>query len=491
MPNERQVTEENIENARVHLKPFFGLAPGRWLAALGVLAIALALFLLLFLPGIRRPGTLYAFSSLPSEAAVFVDGAYAGTTPCEAFLSKGDHEIKIARPGFGDVDASGRSAGRLFASLLFPRRRSVEARLPLLDGEELWRNAVLEYSSWNLAGEPSTIWRTPAVLESAALARFADDKAPLPSWEERRDFVLASARVASNASAARELIRAASIVFGSGDPDSPAVADGWKKIFAGEGALASALLGLVPEEARELPGIESSKAPAARSRDSEGADAAPRIVRESRFIPVSAAGPGAFFLAEKETTVGQYAAFLRDNPRWAAGNRERLVSEGLATEDYLADYDGASPNDPVRGVSWYAARAYAEWLSKSVPAGYRVCLPSESLWEAAALEGGGTGAQVWSDGARSGPSPAGRRDGAGFADILGNLWEWCEDSFAAHPEIGLNASRRFPGSERSVRGGCWANARGTVSETTRGSFPPAWCSPFLGFRVALAAEAFK
>lgn len=491
MPNERQVTEENIENIRVHLKPLFGLSPGRWLAALGVLATTLALFLLLFLPGIRHPGTLYAFSSRPSEAAVFVDGAYAGTTPCEAFLPKGDHEIRIARPGFGDIDVSGRCPGRLFASLLFPSRRSVEARLPLLDGEELWRNAVQEYSSWNLAGEPSTIWQAPAVLESAALARFADDRAPPPSWEERRDFVLASARVTSGASAARELIRAASIAFGSGSPDSPAAADGWEKIFAEEGALASVLLGLVPEEAKSLAGIEAAGAPAAREAGpSEGAEAAPRMVRGSLFIPVAATGPGAFFLAEKETTVGQYAAFLRDNPRWAADNRERLVSEGLVTEDYLADYTGAPPMDPVRGVSWYAARAYADWLSKSAPSGYRVCLPSESQWEVSALAGGGTGAQVWSDGARTAPSPAGRRDGAGFSDILGNLWEWCEDSFAAHPEIGLNASRRFPGSERSVRGGCWANARGTVSEATRGSFPPVWCSPFLGFRVALVAEAF-
>jgi len=494
MPKDRLVTEQDIDAASVRLPSLFGLSPGRWLAAAAALLLAGLAFSVLVLPGILRPGTRFRFSSAPTGAAVFLDGAYAGTTPCEVFVPEGRRDIRVSSPGFREEDLSRIVDKRLFASAFLPRTEAVEARLTLEDGEGLWRGAVREFSEWCLAGEPTAVWQAPPVLESAAAARFTDPTASAPSWEERRDFVLAAARLINHSSAARELVRAASLAFGSGKPDSPAATDGWKQILLEEPGLAGLLGELAQKESESLPGMaERTTARTAVSAvpseiTAAGAALAPVTLRSVRFLPVP--GAGRRLLAETETTAGQYAAFLRDRPEWGADRLERLISEGLVTGDYLAGFENALPDEPVRGVSWHAARAYTVWLSGSAPAGFRASLPSEALWETASRSGGEKGPRIWADGVRTGPAPAsGRiRDGAGFADLLGNLWEWCDDSFAFRPDIGADAALRFPGSERSVRGGSWASPEGTVTALTRGSFPPEWCSPFLGFRPALTAD---
>ena len=485
MPKDRLVTEEEIENAVVHLPPVLGLAPGRWLAAVFALLLAAVLFSLLIFPGLVRPGTLFRVSSRPAGAAVLVDGAYAGTTPCEVFVRRGTRDIRISRPWFLEEDLSRPVGSRLVASALLPRVENIEADLSLVDGEGLWRDAVREFSEWNLAGESSSA--APLVLESAAAARFANPAAPAPSWEERRDFVLAAARVTATSSSARELLRAASLAFGSGIPDSPEAAEGWRRVLSEETALAELFRDLAPDEAKSLPVISESAAPGSAYPPEPGLPLMPLTLRGVRFLPVP--GAGRQWLAESETTAGQYAAFLRERPEWSREALSVLMERGLVTQDYLGGFATSAPDEPVRGVSWHAAQAYTAWLSDSAPQGYQAALPSESLWEAAARAGGDTGSAIWADGSRGGPlSAAGRaRDGAGFADLAGNLWEWCGDSFAFRPGLGPEAAVRFPGSERSVRGGSWANPKGTVTESMRSSFPPQWCSPFLGFRPALAA----
>ena len=487
MHTDTLVTDDDIESANVHLKPILGIAPGRYLAAGGLLLIAVVLFLLLVMPGLKNPGTVYTFSSAPSGAAVFVDGSFAGATPCDLFLSKGDHDIRVSQPSFSEANVSRVVPGRLFASLFFPRRESVRIRLSLADGGGLWRDAVKEFSAWNLSGDPSSVWQAPPTLESAAQARFADGSAQAPSWEERRDFVLAAARVTTGTASAEELIRAAAFVFGSGNLESPDVAEGWRKIFSEVPEFSALLSELAPEASRSLPLGSDVKRSAAVPPTPSRFQSPSLVVRSVRFLSVSTDGSTPFYLAEKETTVREYSAFLRENSRWAPANRDALIAEGLVTEDYLAGFLESDPDEPVSGVSWYAASAYAGWLNGSAPSGLTATLPGEAEWERASRAGGSTGAPIWLGEERRGPAAAGieRKDRAGFSDLMGNLWEWCADSYAVHPEIGRTAALRFPSSERSVRGGCWANPPGSVTETTRGSFPPEWCSPFLGFRVAL------
>jgi formylglycine-generating enzyme required for sulfatase activity len=107
------------------------------------------------------------------------------------------------------------------------------------------------------------------------------------------------------------------------------------------------------------------------------------------------------------------------------------------------------------------------------------------------------GASVFFTKGATGPARAGSSEpnGYGLRDMVGNVWEWCSDSFApaAYLLTSLDpmenaklAGALPPSVDHVVRGGSWNNARDQVKVFTRGSQPADWCTPYLGFRVALA-----
>ena len=102
------------------------------------------------------------------------------------------------------------------------------------------------------------------------------------------------------------------------------------------------------------------------------------------------------------------------------------------------DPDYALHNQPVVGVSWYEAVAYAEWLKQTVGKPYR--LPAEAEWERAARHTDGriypwgnewdanmaNGKETgWGRPTVVGCFPEGNAK-CGAADMAGNVWEWCQ-----------------------------------------------------------------
>ena len=223
-----------------------------------------------------------------------------------------------------------------------------------------------------------------------------------------------------------------------------------------------------------------------------------------------------FYLGATEVSNSQYQAFLSEHPDWSFENRAALMEKGLVTEDYLSSWPNgripAGQGDlPVTTVSWYAAAAYCEWLSlrvQSAMPGYIARLPAESEWEWAARGGlrgklyplgDRPGSAVFFRKGMGGPAHGGSSDpnAYGLRDMLGNVWEWCADPFSITAEMlsALDPTRSealeklIPdGPDRVVRGGSWASQEGTEKVYTRGSQPASWCTPYLGFRVAIARK---
>lgn len=78
-----------------------------------------------------------------------------------------------------------------------------------------------------------------------------------------------------------------------------------------------------------------------------------------------------FYLDTFPVTTGDYLEFVRANPQWRRSRVKRI----FADEGYLANWPGDlvppmnQPLDvPVTSVSWFAAKAYAEWKGKRLPA---------------------------------------------------------------------------------------------------------------------------
>ncbi|MCX7025407.1 MAG: SUMF1/EgtB/PvdO family nonheme iron enzyme [Spirochaetes bacterium] len=510
MAEEKHITQEDIDRAEVHLRPLAGIPPGTWVMVVFGFLVAAILFALIVLPGLAGYGTLASFSSDPSGAAVAVDGSYRASTPCEIFLPAGNHGLEVAYPRFTSKKWTENHGGRLLFSLFLPKRSSVEAELVLADPSGLLADAQAEFASWSLVGKPSPSYQFPMVLSDAAAARFADPAIQAPPTRERRMFLYAAARNALYPESARDALRAGALLYSWGASASPAgalaVADGLLDAVGVEPGVLSVLERSLPaDKAAELRAMPLySRTPRLSPNDAirSGPVFPALAIGGVRFIAVPAgehtfAPDGAltatlsvdgFGIAATETTRDQYSRFIKANPAWAPVGADSLRKAGLVDKGYLAGWNepGAAGSLPVTGVSRAAALAYCAWLSGSAPAGYRVALPSEIQWEYAAVKGSAS-AGVFAASGSKGPSPAGSAgvDKLGIADLPGNVWEWCDDPFTHFPTVGAEAAGAFPAAEFVVRGGSWANPKGSVGVRDRGSFPAGFCSPFLGFRAVL------
>jgi formylglycine-generating enzyme required for sulfatase activity len=163
---------------------------------------------------------------------------------------------------------------------------------------------------------------------------------------------------------------------------------------------------------------------------------------------------------------------------------------------------------PVINVSWKDAKDYVSWLSRKTGKTYR--LLTEAEWEYAARAGsttayswgdridcskanydGGRGSDCAAQGSRSlrGTRAVGSYSANrwGLHDMLGNVWEWCEDNwhpnYQGAPDDG-SAWRGGDASMRILRGGAWNYSASGLRAADRNWFPPGGHTSFIGFRVA-------
>ncbi len=244
-----------------------------------------------------------------------------------------------------------------------------------------------------------------------------------------------------------------------------------------------------------------------------GAGAAVRLAwvpREGGLREIGAEGPGFAFdnerprhrvllaphvLASRPATCGEWLSFMEAggyrrpehwlSDGWAAVQRNGWRAPLYWTEDrgrwWQFTLGGMRPVDeaePVAHVSYYEADAYARW------SGAR--LPTEAEWEAAAEGAREDG--TFADAARLHPAPA--RDGEGFAQLLGDVWEWTQSAYAPYPGF-----RPLPGAlgeyngkfmvnQLVLRGGSCATPRGHVRPSYRNFFQPEARWQFSGVRLA-------
>lgn len=163
----------------------------------------------------------------------------------------------------------------------------------------------------------------------------------------------------------------------------------------------------------------------------------------------------------------------------------------------------SGPNQPVVGITWEEANAYAEWCGKQ--------LPSEAQWEFAA-RGQENRRFPWGNLPPSStlanyndflgmPSIVTmHEDGKtpeGLQDLAGNVYEWTIDPYAAYNKLramyaeGMNDPRRSAAPRRSVRGGCYESSEHELQTTFRRGFFPESQLPTIGFRCVVPVTEEK
>jgi len=193
-----------------------------------------------------------------------------------------------------------------------------------------------------------------------------------------------------------------------------------------------------------------------------------------------------FYIGRFEVTNIEYREFIR------ATKKKTMIPPNWTTD-----------MQPAVGVSWDDANAYAAWLSDLTQKKYR--LPTEKEWEYAA-RAGATTRYYWGDRDTSHRKDAWRKeypDNAhsyawvktnaedithtvgekkpnqwGLHDILGNVWEWCSDSYTENYNT--------PAEEESlkvIRGGSWFSTPEELTLSHRGSNVTDFTSYSIGFRL--------
>jgi len=201
-----------------------------------------------------------------------------------------------------------------------------------------------------------------------------------------------------------------------------------------------------------------------------------------------------------------YARFIAEGgyrrpELWWPEGFEWLATEGIERPSYWENERFNAPDQPVTGVSFHEAVAYAAW------AGGR--LPTEAEWERAARGGDGR-TYPWGeeapdaerahfapgfvvehfstipvDALPQGDSPWGCRQ------MSGNLFEWCVDFFHLDtpgrrgPETLVE---RRPSGRRMLKGGGWTTGESRLRAAARWSYLPGFRDNVHGFRVAYGPE---
>lgn len=204
-------------------------------------------------------------------------------------------------------------------------------------------------------------------------------------------------------------------------------------------------------------------------------------------------------------------SFTMGSPDSEEGHRtwEQQREVALASDFYLgktpvtqAQYEtvmGANPSAhekigdaPVDSVRWEQAKEYClklTYLDRKAALlahDWEYRLPTEAEWEYACRAGSSASRHgepqdvAWyQDNASGKPHPVGRLapNAWGFHDMLGNVWEWCEDCFFVSC---------CPVGCRSVRGGSCRSSARFCRSAQRWGFGPNGRSRFCGFRLLAA-----
>jgi sulfatase modifying factor 1 len=133
-----------------------------------------------------------------------------------------------------------------------------------------------------------------------------------------------------------------------------------------------------------------------------------------------------FYLDVYPVTNAEYLEFVKANPEWQKSNVKKIFADISYLRNWKSDLElgeNVNPESPVTYVSWFAAKAFAEWNGKR--------LPTVAEWEyVASVEKDIKKVLDWySKISPDNVPPVGSTDKNGFGiyDMYGLIWEWTYD----------------------------------------------------------------
>ena len=214
-----------------------------------------------------------------------------------------------------------------------------------------------------------------------------------------------------------------------------------------------------------------------------------------------------FWLLQTPVTNAHYRPFVKvggysKQAWWTPAGWQWRAKERITKPLYWKDNKWNGAKQPVVGVSWYEALAFANWLAQTTGAAIR--LPTEAEWEKGA-RGEERLKYPWGDqppteelcnfdDMDSKTTPVDRYlKGAspyGALDMAGNVWEWTAtkwlENYENYATLVDNHPKTDASARRVVRGGAWIIIMYVVPASYRYNFSPDRRDSNLGFRVVVS-----
>jgi len=442
-------------NDNVKLPHFLGIRPGVYLTVLYSIILLLIFFFLLVFPGLKNPGAVLSVKTEPAGAAIRIDGVYMGTSGKKIAISKGVRVIEAVLPGFNTESIVQEIPGRIFGSLFFPLRKTIDITLKTDDPVTAFSIAAADFAAWTFGGEPTESWQIPLSLSEGAY------RIGVRSNSQTNEILKAVSRFTITRAALRDLLRAKILLDNGGNSPSPAgIVSSISNILqflSDNPGSAQWLSSLLPPESASI--VRASTWNNTENTVLSAEEGVPIIRRFELsgliFTGIQKNNGKSFLISENPVPYSLFQTFLTENPEWKNGYTDYLNDEISINSQEMYN------NDTITGVSWYAADAFCSWLSKRLPVSMsetEIRLPTEAEWDAAKTS---------------------------VKSMEASGWEWCADPYA--PLTFIFASQwaiEAAGSpERSLR-----SKPSSSSPDTRASLPPELSSPFVTFRLVIAEK---
>lgn len=201
----------------------------------------------------------------------------------------------------------------------------------------------------------------------------------------------------------------------------------------------------------------------------------------------------AFKISKYPVTNAWFKEFLDDDgydsakPHWGEDAKKWLKEKKITQPKHIEDARFNKDYQPVVGVSWYEAKAFAKWLTIKTNKKYR--LLTEQEWQAAA-SGKEPKTYPWGNKwdkrkCNNEELKINRTSVVGVfkdgitdqevQDMSGNVWEWTSSKWSAK------------NSNAVIRGGSWYDDAENCRVTNRLNINPHSRSSLIGFRLALSS----
>jgi len=232
-----------------------------------------------------------------------------------------------------------------------------------------------------------------------------------------------------------------------------------------------------------------------------GSDEAGEYPQKVIFVP-------AFYIQKYAVSNAQYSKFIDDKgyeraELWNIEGRDWLKQACVSYPAFWNDSLYAQDSQPVTGISFYEASAYAQWIGGR--------LPLEVEWEKAAR---GTNGSTYPWGEKKpnlkianfapGFVPVNRAAVSvtdypenesyyGCRQMSGNVFEWCEDFF--HFDNAILSSQQLmdvrPSGRHVLKGGAWTTGESRLRSSARWSYSPHLRDNILGMRVVFDLDSIQ